>query len=101
MVSDTFSLPPLDSAEVVCTPVLRKAYFWQRNARVSLNERQRNMLNRVLDGFKDNLTAGTWAVIAKCSIPTAQRDIKELIDQGLLVRNEGESENTSYSIAAQ
>ena len=98
MVPDTFSLPPLDSA---CTPVLRKAHFWQRNARVSLNERQRNMLNRVLDGFKGNLTAGKWAVIAKCSIPTAQRDIKELIDQGLLVRNEGESENTSYSIAAQ
>jgi len=101
MGPNTFSLPPLDSAEVACTPVLRKAHFWQRNARVSLNERQRNMLNRVLDGFKDNLTAGKWAVIAKCSIPTAQRDIKELIDQGLLVRNEGESENTSYSIAAQ
>ncbi len=101
LVPDTFSLPPLDSAEVACTPVLRKAHFWQRNARVSLNERQRNMLNRVLDGFKGNLTAGKWAVIAKCSIPTAQRDIKELIDQGLLVPNEGESENTSYSIAAQ
>jgi len=101
MVPNTFSLPPLDSAEVACTPVLRKAHFWQRNARVSLNERQRNMLNRVLDGFKGNLTAGKWALIAKCSIPTAQRDIKELIDQGLLVRNEGESENTSYSIAAQ
>jgi uncharacterized protein (TIRG00374 family) len=101
MVPDTVSLPPLDSAEVARTPVLRKAHFWQRNARVSLNERQRNMLNRVLDGFKDNLTAGKWAVIAKCSIPTAQRDIKELIDQGLLVRNDGESENTSYSIAAQ
>lgn len=101
MVPNTFSLPSLDSAEVACTPVLRKAHFWQRNARVSLNERQRNMLNRVLDGFKGNLTAGKWAVIAKCSIPTAQRDIKELIDQGLLVRNEGESENTSYSIAAQ
>ncbi len=101
LVPDTFSLPPLDSAEVARTPVLRKAHFWQRNARVSLNERQRNMLNRVLDGFKGNLTAGKWAVIAKCSIPTAQRDIKELIDQGLLVRNEGESEDTSYSIAAQ
>ncbi|HSF66503.1 MAG TPA: flippase-like domain-containing protein [Nitrospiraceae bacterium] len=101
MVPNPFSLPPLDSAEVACTPVLRKAHFWQRNARVSLNERQRDMLNRVLDGFKGNLTAGKWAVIATCSIPTAQRDIKELIDQGLLVRNEGESENTSYSIAAQ
>jgi len=91
----------LDAAKVACTAVLRKADFWQRNALVFLNERQRNMLNRVLDGFKGNLTARKWAVIAKCSIPTAQRDIKELIDHGLLVRNEGGSKNSSYSIAAQ
>ena len=90
----------IDAAEVACTAVLRKADFWQRNASVSVNKRQRNMLNTVLDGFKGNLTARKWAVIEKCSIPTAQRDIRELVDQGLLVRNEGGSKNASYSIAA-
>jgi len=90
----------LDAAELACAGVLRKADFWQRNAQTHLNERQRNMLNRVLDGFEGKLTARKWAVIAKCSMPTAQRDIKELIGLGLLIRNEGGSKNTSYSIAA-
>lgn len=90
----------IDAAEVACTTVLRKADFWQRNALVSLNERQMSMLNKVLDGFKGNLTVRKWALIEKCSMPTALRDIKELIEQGLLVRNEGGSKNASYSIAA-
>ena len=90
----------LDAAEVTCASVLRKADFWQRNAQTHLNERQRNMLNRVLDGFEGKLTARKWAVIAKCSMPTAQRDIKDLIDRGLLIRNEGGSKNASYCIAA-
>lgn len=90
----------LDAAELACAGVLRKADFWQRNAQAPLNERQRKMLNRVLDGFEGKLTARKWAVIAKCSMPTAQRDIKELIGLGLLIRNEGGSKNTSYGIAA-
>lgn len=90
----------LDAAEAACAGVLCKADFWQRNALAPLNERQRNMLDRVLDGFEGKLTARKWAVIAKCSMPTAQRDIKDLIDLGLLIRNEGGSKNASYSIAA-
>ncbi|MGH7230710.1 MAG: Fic family protein [Nitrospiraceae bacterium] len=89
----------IDAAEIGCADVLRKADFWQRNAGVSLNERQRKVLNRFLDGFEGKLTARKWAAIAKCSMPTAQRDIKELIDSGLLIRNEGGSKNTSYRIA--
>ncbi|MGH9830237.1 MAG: DUF4172 domain-containing protein, partial [Blastocatellia bacterium] len=64
----------------------------------ALNERQRKVLNRYLDGFDGKLTARKWSAIAKCSMPTAQRDIKELMDKGLLVRNEGGSKNTSYKI---
>lgn len=86
-------------AEEACTVVLRKADFWQHNASRPLNDRQRDMLNRVLDGFKGNLTARKWCAITGSSMPTAQRDIKELIDQGLLIRNEGGSKNTSYRIA--
>jgi Fic family protein len=57
------------------------------------------MLNRFLDGFEGKLTARKWAAIAKCSMPTAQRDIKELLDRGVVTRNEGGSKNTSYSVA--
>ncbi len=88
----------LDSAEQACANVLRKADFWQRYALTDLNERQRKVLNRYLDGFEGKLTARKWLALAKCSMPTAQRDIKDLIDKGLLVRNAGGSKNTSYAL---
>ena len=90
----------IDAAEAGCADVLRKAAFWQRHTGRTLNERQRKVLNRLLDGFDGKLTARKWAALAKCSMPTAQRDIKELIDQGVLIRNEGGSKNTSYSLTA-
>jgi Fic family protein len=89
----------LEEAERACASVLFKAEFWQRHAFASLNERQRMLLNRFLDGFQGKLTARKWAAIGKCSMPTAQRDIKELIDQGILIRNEGGSKNSSYGVA--
>jgi Fic family protein len=89
----------LDGAERVCADVLHKAEFWQRHALRSFNDRQRTILNRFLDGFDGKLTARKWAAIGQCSLPTAQRDIKDLIDQGVLVRNEGGSKNASYSVA--
>jgi Fic family protein len=57
------------------------------------------VLNRLLDGFEGKLTAPKWAALTKTSIPTAQRDIRELVDGGALVRNPGGSKNTNYSIA--
>jgi Fic family protein len=89
----------LDAAEEACRGVLRKADFWQRHALTPLNERQRTVLDRLLDGFEGKLTAQKWKALAKCSVATAQRDIKDLSDRGLLVRNEGGSKNTSYRIA--
>jgi Fic family protein len=89
----------LDAAEHACRGVLGKADFWHHHALTPLNERQRKVLNRFLDGFEGNLTAQKWRALAKCSTPTAQRDIKDLWDRGLLVRNKGGSKNTSYRIA--
>jgi len=88
----------LDAAEQACAGVLRKADFWQRYVLVALNDRQRKVLNQFLDGAEGKLTARRWATISKCSMATAQRDIKELADRGILVRNEGGSKNTSYAI---
>ncbi|HVN30095.1 MAG TPA: Fic family protein [Candidatus Binataceae bacterium] len=89
----------LDRAEETCATVLAKADFWQRHAQIDLNQRQRLVLNRYLDGFEGKLTSRKWATIAKCSPATAQRDIAELLERGLLIRNPGGSKNISYSIA--
>ena len=87
-----------DGADSACADVLRKADFWQRYAREPFSKRQKAVLNRFLDGFEGKLTARKWAAIGKCSIPTAQRDITELVERGILRRNPGGSKNTSYDL---
>ncbi|MFY4729307.1 Fic family protein [Nitrospira sp. BLG_2] len=78
--------------------VFRKAKFWETNADTSLNDRQRLLLNKLLDGLDGKLTSTKWAKIAKCSQDTAQRDIQALIDQRILVKEEAGGRSTSYSL---
>jgi Fic family protein len=89
----------IDFAEEESRAVLRKAEFWRRFAEEPLSARQKAILNRFLDGFEGNLTARKWAVLGKCSVDTAQRDINDLLARGLLMRNPGGSKRTSYSVA--
>lgn len=88
----------IDGAETTLSAVLRKARFWQANRDVTINDRQRLMLNRLLDGFEGHLTTSKWAALAKCSSDTALRDILDLVDRGVLVRNLGGGRSTSYSL---
>ena len=78
--------------------ILAKAKFWEAMRNVALNERQRSMLNRLLDGFEGHLTTAKWAKIGNCSHDTALRDIQDLIGKGILVQNPGGSRSTSYSL---
>jgi Fic family protein len=80
--------------------VLDKARFWEKFAKEPLNERQINVLNRVMDGFEGKLTSSKWARIAKCSPDTALRDITNLVERGALQKDEGGGRSTSYSIVA-
>lgn len=88
----------IDGAEAICADVLRKADFWLHYARETFTTRQKLVLNRYLDGFEGKLTTRKWAAIGKCSLPTAQRDINELIERGILRRNPGGSKKTSYGL---
>ena len=90
-----------DDTETTLGAVLRKARFWERTARLAINDRQRLLLNRLLDGFTGKLTTKKWAVLAKCSHDTALRDIQGLIDQGLLKKDEGGGRSTSYSLIVE
>lgn len=90
----------IDGAEAACANVLRKADFWQRYAREPFSERQKTVVNHYLDGVEGKLTAKKWAAIGTCSVPTAQRDINDLLERGVLRRNPGGSKNTSYDLMA-
>lgn len=91
-------LRALKGAEESLSGVLIKARFWQHWAGTSLNPRQVNLLNRLLDGFSGNLTSKKWAVLAKCSPDTALRDITDLITKGLLVKASAGGRSTHYQL---
>jgi Fic family protein len=88
----------IDGAQTTLGAILAKARFWDRIKEVALNERQRLVLNRLLDGFEGKLTNAKYASLAKCSHDTALRDIQELIEHGILVRNAEGGRSTSYAL---
>ena len=88
-----------DRADDTLASVLKKARFWDKHANASFNGRQREMINRLLNGFVGKLTSSKWAQIAKCSQDTALRDIDDLVKRGVLVKDAGGGRSTSYSLA--
>ena len=75
-----------------------KHYFWTRHATTIINDRQKLLVNKLLDGFFGKLTSSKWAKIAKCSPDTALRDINDLIDKKILIKAPGGGRSTSYDL---
>ena len=90
----------IDAADMMLSSVLHKARLWQRINTKPVNERQRTVINRMLDDWKGHLNTSKYAKLAKCSTDTALRDIRELLDRGILVKNPGGGRSTSYRLAA-
>ncbi len=88
----------IENALLTLDAIVYKSQFWEAIAKVPLNVRQRKIINRMLDGFEGKLTSSKWAKMTKCSQDTAYRDIVELIDQGILIKNPEGGRNTSYSL---
>jgi Fic family protein len=88
-----------DLTETTLAAIMRKARFWESRAQIAVNERQRAVVNRLLDGFEGNLTTVKWAKLEKVSHDTALRDIQELIERGILKKDESGGRSTSYSLA--
>jgi len=88
----------IDGAEKTLAGVFQKAEFWKKHAGAAINERQRDILNRLLNGFEGKLSSSKWALIEKCSPDTALRDINELVQLGILQKDEGGGRSTTYSL---
>lgn len=78
--------------------VLNKARFWEKHATTPLNSRQSIMLNKLLDGFEGKLNSSKWAKITKTSTDTALRDIQDLLQKKILVKEIGGGRSTSYML---
>jgi Fic family protein len=88
----------IDGAGGTLSAVMDKARFWRRFATESFNERQIQVLNKMLDAFEGKLTSSKWAKLAKCSQDTAYRDILDLVERGALQKDAGGGRSTSYSL---
>lgn len=76
--------------------IMRKVEFWKQHEHTPVNERQRLMLNKLFDGFEGKLQTSKWAKIVKTSTDTALRDIKDLVEKGILQQTDEAGRNASY-----
>lgn len=114
----------ISSAEETLAKVLFKAKLWEKinqnaiyvrgsvsernseNDRRSINERQRLIINRMLEDdfegldndFKGHMNSSKYAKLAKCSTDTALRDIQDLKNRKIFVQNPGGGRSTSYRL---
>ncbi|MHB1179541.1 MAG: Fic family protein [Daejeonella sp.] len=88
----------MNHTEATLAAVANRAKFWEMNRDTALNSRQQYMVNSLLDDFFGNLTSTKWAKMTISSPDTALRDIKDLIEKGILEKEPGGGRNTTYNL---
>lgn len=86
----------IDNALSTLEKTLHKKQFWETLSDFSLNERQKKIINLLLEDFEGKLTTSKWAKMTKCSQDTAYRDILNLLERGILAKNSERGRSTSY-----
>ncbi|RPD42571.1 Fic family protein [Chitinophaga barathri] len=89
----------VSATDITLGAVIKKARLWESPLTQAVNDRQKLMLNKLLDGFTGKLTSSKWAVITKTSQDTAIRDIQDLIGRGLLRKEDAGGRSTSYVLS--
>jgi len=72
----------------------RKYHFWIQHMAHIGNNRQRIMINKLMDNFEGNLTSSMWAKMTKVSAYTALRDITDLVNKGVLSKTDAGGRST-------
>ncbi|MBU1709534.1 MAG: Fic family protein [Proteobacteria bacterium] len=91
----------IDESRWIIDQVVQKAAFWNLYGEAGINDRQRKVLNKLLDAgerFEGFMTTRKYAGMTKCSKVTASRDLKDLEEKGLVQRRPGSGRSTSYEI---
>jgi Fic family protein len=88
----------LDNSSVLLERILFKAHFWTKHQTIALNDRQRKLVNKMLDGIEGKMSSSKWSKMAKCSKDSAVRDINELIKLGILKKETAGGRSTNYEI---
>lgn len=81
---------------------LDKARFWLRHCATALNERQRKVLNRLLDagpcGFAGGINTRKYANLTHASRATAYRELADLVEKGCLTPTGSSGRSAAYQI---
>lgn len=90
----------IEQSNQITSSALEKELFWKglKQRKVSLNDRQRKVLNKLFSGFEGKLTREKWTKMTKASSRTALRDIEELIALGIIEQEEAGGRSTSYRL---
>ena len=92
----------LADAEQGISGVVRKTQFMDKFSASPLSERQQSMIDKLLDGVENSMgspgriSSSLWAGIAGCSQDTALRDIQDLVDRGMLIKEAAGGRSTLY-----
>ena len=86
------------ASQTTLKKIFQRTEFWKIHEKTTINERQRLVLNKLLEGFEGKLKSSKWAKIAKCSPDTALRDIKDLIEKGILKQEQQGGRSTNYEL---
>jgi len=85
----------INTSSDIVGKVLQKAEFWQKYSVDIPNATQREIINRLMDGFVGNMSSGKVAKIFKVSQDTASRLLKDLEARGFLTV-QGSGRSTHY-----
>ncbi len=90
----------IGKANELTAGVLAKEAFWRhaRQRSIDVSERQKKIINQLLDGFEGKLTTEKWGKLAKISHDTALRDIQDLITKRILKQEESGGRSTAYAL---
>lgn len=92
----------VENSEKLISKILIKAEFWREYGQAIMNERQRKVVNRLLDAGKGNfvggLTTRKYVSMTKVSRATAYREISDLLNKNILRQNPGRGRNISYDL---
>ena len=94
-------LHAIENSDKLLEKIIYKHSFWIKHSGVNINDRQRKILNLLMDDFEGVLNTTKWAKIGKCSQDTALRDIQDLIEKGILVKSVKGGRSTNYEMKTE
>ena len=93
----------IEHSQDIIANVFMRVDFWNQHAQTELNERQRKVLNRILEAgrgkFTGGLTTRKYVSIAKVSRATAFREIVDMLDKKILRQLSGKGRSVHYDLA--